>query len=301
MAVVRFRATYTLQFLPEIPEDLQLPLKIDRQEGRIVVEPREENDEYAAASVECEVDPAGLELRKGQEPLSGSDPYVGIHVPESSALSDYLGRVVDAISFVVDTPIRHSHKASDDVLIPESSDDASLLEDFQTSRVFSPLSARVSIRTFFASEITGEVFKALLGRDLGLSLYHHALMSQDPVASFREYWKLLESAFGTKGDDLVDLLSDYKPAQQLDFTEDELSFLRKLRGRASHGASRTGIEEHRNVIYETSRKLPRLKCLAEQVLLTKRTWGAPTKETERLAEINAYIDSESNPVLIRHH
>lgn len=264
------------------------------------MEPKEENDEYTTASVECEVDPGGLELRKGREPLGGGEPDVGIYVPESSALSRYVRRVVNAISFVVDTPIRHAHKLGDDVLIPESSEDESLLEDFQTSRVFRSTSGQVRVRTFSASEITGEVFETLLGRDLGLSLYRHALLSKDPVASFREYWKLLESAFRKHNDDLVDLLSDYQPAQQLDFTEDELSYLQILRGRASHAESSAGINEHRNVIDETSRKLPRLKCLAEQVLLTKQTWGAPTTEAKRLADVNAYIDPEGNPVLITH-
>ena len=110
-------------------------------------------------------------------------------------------------------------------------------------------------------------------------------------------WNVLESAFGEQGYQLLRYLVEYEPAKQLGFSSEELHSLLILRGRASHAAGREGIEEIRKVTQEASEKLPRLKCLVEQVLLTKQKWGVKSGGTDRLARLAAYTKMDGSLVL----
>jgi hypothetical protein len=186
-----------------------------------------------------------------------------------------------------------------DSLIAESSDDAQFLEDLETTQIHEELSATVSTRSFSLPSVDDVTLEALAKKELGLALYAQALLLQEPIAAYREFWKLLESAFGEKNTQLISSLSDFTPAQQLGFTIDELKELHALRGRASHAESRSGVKEHRSVFADTTRRLPRLKCLAERIVLTKKTWGVRTRDTEALASVIAYIDANDNLVLIQ--
>ena len=93
----------------------------------------------------------------------------------------------------------------------------------------------------------------------------------------------MASGFGVQGYELIRCLSTYQPAQQLGFCEQELKSLLFLRGRASHASSSAGIEEMNSVNREVAENLPRLKCLVEQLLITKKSWGFKTQATDRLA------------------
>ena len=72
-----------------------------------------------------------------------------------------------------------------------------------------------------------------------------------------------------------------------------------LRGRASHAESKSGIRELRDVITETRNALPRLKNLAEQVILTKKTWGIPTQDIERLARLTSHAGPYTGPEIVK--
>ena len=45
---------------------------------------------------------------------------------------------------------------------------------------------------------------------------------------------------------------------------------------------------------ECSQKLARLSNLAERVILTKRSWGYPTKEVEELVQLVAFVESSGS-------
>ena len=125
-----------------------------------------------------------------------------------------------------------------------------------------------------------------------MALYSQALSDQDSVAKYRDFWKVLESAFGEKNDELINLLAQYNPAIDIGFTLDELKELLILRGRSGHAESKAGIEELRFIINETREKLPRLKSLVEQVLITKKSWGLKSLGVERLAPLSAYVGQD---------
>jgi hypothetical protein len=297
---MRFRIAYTLTFLSKLPAGFQIPLQIEQ--GDITFEILEMNadDNQASAFVEGPVNRDGLQVRTGPEPLDGGQPRQGIDVPERAAFSHALSVFANVISFLTDIPIRYSRKLGGDRLIAETEEDNRLLNSFGTKQIHVSTRASVSVRSFSLPQVSPSALRLLSAKEVGLALYAQALLMQEPVAVFREFWKILESAFGAQNNQLIRHLVDFEPARQLDFTIDELNRLLVLRGRASHAVSRSGIKELRYVAAETSRALPRLKSLVEQVILTKRKWGIPTLETKRIAEIEQFIDSNGNPVFIRH-
>lgn len=296
---MRFRSIYTLQFIPRVPERLSLPIEMVVEHTHFKIYTRD-NNERINAEVESKVDPETLEIREGPEPLDGSKPSIGVHVPEAAMQSHFLRRMVHLLSFLLDTPIRHSHRLGEDVLIPESENDENRLQELPTNRIFQQILVRACPRSFNPLDLDNEKLGMLMENELGLDLYAHALLHQNALGSFREYWKTLESAFGTDGTELVNLLAEYEPAKQMRFTREELEELRILRGRSSHAQSSAGVEEHRFVLQETSRKETRLKCLVEQVILTKKTWGASTLDTKRIVRLSGFANRDGNLVIIKH-
>jgi hypothetical protein len=161
------------------------------------------------------------------------------------------------------------------------------------------LKARLSIQTAIFSTLTSETLAHLLEREVGLALYNDALSLSQPVARFREFWRVLEAAFGEDGDKLVALLSAFPPAQELGYTATELKDLLVLRGRASHAQSSAGLVEYERVNNLVSDKVERIRCLAAQVLLTKKTWGLRGLEVERLGRLRSTVQADGTPVIYR--
>lgn len=297
---MRLRRSYTLRLISPLPEGFQLPFVVE-MDGRVfeIPEISDESDDLVSAYVEGPVKASKLEVKTGPRPLSGGEPSKGIEVPEKSELNAFVQVMINVLSFLTDVPIRLSHKLGGDSLIAESEQDNELLRAMDTNQVFESLRAHPSVRSFSLPKVSYESLELLANKEVGLALYSQALVISNSVGTFREFWKVLESAFGTKNDDLVDLLTEYDPAIQLGFGEAELKQLLVMRGRASHAESSAGIDEYYLVRAETSAKSARLKCLVEQVLLTKKTWGIPTLETEPIADISGFIDAEGNIVQYR--
>ena len=181
--------------------------------------------------------------------------------------------LVDGLSFLIDRPL---NIRSDDrgKLVPENHADTELLEEVGSDEPYSATGLQVSTRTV-SLEVSTENIKALVGGPrVGIRLYADALRLSLPTSRYREFWKVLESAFGEKNKPLVRRLAKYKPAQDMGFDESELEHLRQLRGRASHAETTIPDMELDRVERECSEGLPRLQCLAERVILTKKTWRA---------------------------
>lgn len=296
---MKLRATYTLSFLANLPDGFDKHLTLDLEGKTFQLTEWNDAERRATAIIETPVNRDTLSIQTGPKPLDGSTPTIGIAVPERMDVGRFLPRVVHILSFLTDIPIRYAHKLGVDSLVAESSGDAEFLNNFETQRIHEELTATLSTRSFSLPSVDTETLEALATKERGLALYAQALLIQEPIAAYREFWKLLESAFGAKDDELICCLSDFAPAQQLGFTSDDLRQLHILRGRASHAESRSGVEEHRFVFAETTRRLPRLKCLAERVILTKKTWGIRTTDTEVLTSVTGYIDADDGMDLIK--
>lgn len=295
---MKLRLAYTLNFHSKPSLGLRIPLQFEIQEKAFRIDEFDETELRASAYVEGSVDTDSLSVKVGKEPLDGTEPMRGIEVLERRELSYFLSDMVNIVSFLLDAPIRVSHRIGFDQLIPETEEDRLKLESFGTSQVFQQTYVSLSTRSFSLSTIADDALETLYQRRVGIALYRQALLLQEPIGVFREFWKILESAFGAKGSQLIQLISSYQPATELGFTNQELQELQILRGRSSHAESRSGISEFQFVNQHVSKVLPRLKCLVEQVIVTKRTWGVPSLGTERLAEVSSYIKQDGTLVII---
>jgi len=120
------------------------------------------------------------------------------------------------------------------------------------------------------------------------------------TSQFREFWRVLESAFTQKDKTLVKSLSKYKPAKDIGFDEEELKELLVLRGRASHAETGAPDVELSRVEDLCDEKLPRLRSLVERVILTKKTWSAPSGGVRNPAPpVMSYVNKDGAVVIIQ--
>ena len=203
---------------------------------------------------------------------------------ESVLVDDFIG----AVSFLTDIPMNLSRPVQEDRFLPETKDDERVLQELGADQPYSETSVRTAIRSF-SKPVTSDSVTALLPRRVGLRLYAGAIKLTLDVAQFRELWRVLESAFRQTDADLVGSLAAYVPATEMGFDEDELKDLLVWRGRASHAQSKAGERELVAVEAECGKRLPRLKNLAERVILTKKTWGSPTGAVDELAPLSGYV------------
>jgi hypothetical protein len=202
-----------------------------------------------------------------------------------------------AISFLTTEPVSLGRVIGGDRFLPENEEDVTLLEQLGTDAAFQGISLTFSTRTF-AARITAQNIEAVLPRRTGMRIYADALRTSFDVAQFRELWRVLESAFGATSNALMELLESYPPAQHMGFDRSELRQLLVLRGRASHAQSKTGIRELTLVERACSTHLPRLRCLAQRVILTKADWGRPSRDVDELSPLRAYIGTTGELKLI---
>lgn len=195
--------------------------------------------------------------------------------------------LVSTFSFLTDLPMGLSSPHGEDYFEPEDEADEQLLRAFGTNRPCQELSVSISVRAF-DERVTEDIVKSLIPRRAGIRLYANALRSSLETAQFRAFWLVLESAFGRKDRPLVDLVAQYPPALEMEFTEQEIRELWILRGRASHAESRSGVKELALVSRMCSDSLPRLKNLVERVIVTKRTWGVPSAGIDEVLDLSGY-------------
>lgn len=233
-------------------------------------------------------------------PNGGREPIFCIRLKDDHSPEGVLAHdLISGISFLTDTPLSLSSRLDihGDKFEPESKSDREILKKFGTNRQCVTLSGQVRIRSI-TGEVTAEFLTALMPRRVGLRIYADALKSTFVVAQFRELWRVLESAFTLKGNDLVDILAEYPPVQELGFDHQEIQSLLRLRNRASHAYSRKGIEELMKVEPECAVLLPRLKNLVERVISTKKSWGYPTKGVEIVLPLSGYVEKNTGISII---
>lgn len=179
-----------------------------------------------------------------------------------------------ALSFFLEVPLR-LYTSGTSRLVAEDEADERRLTELGCNELCRDLHARSITVTSHPAVLTESQIVGVLSRAPGLRIYSDALISSVPSAQFRDYWRVLESAFGLIDEDLVAALAAYPPALELNFGKEELRSLLVLRGRASHAKSRKGLDELAEVNRQCEDTLLRLKSLAKRVILTKKSWGLP--------------------------
>lgn len=295
------RTVYTISLSGGAGEHLDLPVEVDLAEG-VGASLHHHGTGLLRLVVKRAVDRNRLEVvedsgRYRETPDGRREPVARLRIrddeaPEHVLVDDF----ISVVTFLTDVPLSLSRPIHEDQFVPETEEDREALASLGTDRPFHETGVQVHSRTFSArTDADGVV--SLLPRSVGVRLYADAVKLTLDVAQFRELWRVLESAFAASDQHLVELLSQYPPARQLEFDEVELRDLLILRGRASHAQSKVGLRELVAVERECGRKLARLKNLVERVILTKKSWGYPTLAVEELAPLDAYVGRNGQQVL----
>jgi hypothetical protein len=237
---------------PTDVEGLELPLVVPITEGAVTLEAGDAEGEYRLR-LDRRVGVEGLSLVLKSRTYQIQADGTKVEIPKIAvdelaiAGAESADDVAAVLTFLTDQAFTTYHSPDDtDELLPETPEDEALLRGFGTDEVWMPLSGTPSVRTF--REPVGAVLvQALLAKHVGVQLYADAVRNITASARFRDLWRVLESAFGLKGQALIDALAAYPPTLQVDATADELKALHQLRGRASHAESRAGIRELRRV------------------------------------------------------
>lgn len=184
--------------------------------------------------------------------------------------------VAAALTFLLDSPVRHSVRISAHRVIAETERDRQQLREWGTDQVHSETMVASMMGGSVSGRVSGADLASLLPQQVGLRIYRDALDLKLKSARFRELWKVLESAFGSSDDKLLDLLSSFAPVVDLEVDRAELKRLLVLRGRVAHAQSSNGVRELTAVEALCRGSLPRLQEIVERVILTKNSWGYPT-------------------------
>jgi hypothetical protein len=300
MTRMLLRTVYTVRSTnPHRLSDLDLPLTFTvaaSMSGTLSAH----TEETLRLALERTVDPSALELvtetrRYRILPDGSEEPAQSLRLRDDEPSEHVVALdVLSALSFLTDIPLWLSRPIDEDRFVAQTDADHAKLEAFGTDEVHNAISGRSQIRSF-GQVVLDSKFTIILSRRAGLRLYADALKLGSDVAQFREFWRVLESAFGVIDEELVVAIGNFPPAQAMEFGADELRKLLILRGRASHAASKAGVHELSRVERECSERLPRLKNLAERVIATKATWGYPTAGVDELLPLTAYIGPPGGP------
>jgi hypothetical protein len=285
---MRLRESFVVRASGKQEPEIGLPIAFELDDKE-QIELRENGDESLLLMIERPVDPLelGLEKRSGLfEALAdgGRRELPTICVPTGGNIRAI--DVTSALTFLTDIAL--SVNVAGRELLAENDEDYAALESLGTTRVHSDTTLLLNTRTF-NPVVEAKAVKALIPKTSGLRLYADAVALPTDVAKYRELWRCLESAFGMKGASLVAMLGTYGPAQELGFNRDELNELHVLRGRVSHAESQAGLEEILRVGDQASKRMPRLKCLVERVILTKQNWGDRSATVDELTPAVSWI------------
>lgn len=292
--LMRLRTVYTVSF-GHGADKLALPLHLTLRNGDFELA---KDNRGGVLTCLLPVETEGLSVDQGEAFPDGHKNPPTIIVPRDAVDERAVHDVIAALNFLSD--VRMSIAArGEKKLVAENDLDRELLGKLGTDWVHFTLHGQLSMRTFSIPNIDSDAFEKLLERRAGLHLYEEAMHLDRPVAKFRELWRVLESAFDRQDAALVDLLAQYQPALDLKFTLDELKGLLVLRGRASHAATRAGVVELRRVNHEVQQCIGRLTSLVEQVIVTKKSWGYPTRDVDRFAAMTSFVGPNNALTLFR--
>jgi hypothetical protein len=282
------RETFLVRASGKQEPEIELPIafELDRRER---IELREHEGGSLLLVIDRGIDPLELTIEKRSglfEPLPGGGrrELPTIRVPEGGNV-----RAIDVTSTLTFlTDVAFSVNVAGRELLAEGDEDRGALDALGTTRVHGDTTLLLNIRTF-NPVVDADALQALMPKTAGLRLYADAVALPADVAKYRELWRCLESAFGLKEGELVKALASYGPAQELGFDVEELRELQVLRGRLSHAESRAGLEEILRVGDQASKRVARLKCLVERVILTKQSWGSRAATVDELTQAVSWI------------
>lgn len=257
----------------------------------------EGNRSTGEASISLPVNSTQLYVKNGPESIDGLPGEKGIAAAESNEFSDIVRSIQRILTFSLEISVKFYGKPGFTEFVTESQFDEQILRYFGNLRTYTEVRASFSIRTPASLLFDNSTLEALLEREVGLAILCDALATTRPIGRYREFWRVLESAFALKNKPLVDQLSKFPPVLELGFDKSEIKEMWIIRGRASHAESSSGLQEYATVSSEVENRLERLRFLTIQVLLTKATWGQRSLGVRRLAHIRSCVRKDGIPVI----
>jgi hypothetical protein len=219
-----------------------------------------------------------------------------LEVPEAARAAVVANRVADSIAFITRTAVTVSRKSFEEELIAEDEEDAACLDGLGAQHAVSKLSGG-SPAVWTNWPLVSENISFLCTRPGAVRLYADALTMGTSAGRLRELWRVLEAAFGEQGRKLVDCLSKCEVAVEMEFSAKELWLLYRLRGRASHAESSSGIDEAVAVEREAARVVNRVQGLAEALVIRKVGWGDRTLAVHALDRPMPYVRRDGSLVM----
>lgn len=288
---MRLRESFLIRVIGNQEPEIELPITFEL-DGRERIDLRDHEAGSLLLVIDRAVDPLELTIEKKSglfepQPGGGRRELPTVRVPEGGNVRAI--DVTSALTFLTD--VAFSVNVAGRELLVEGDEDRGALDALGTTRVHNDTTLLLNTRTFDAVVDTASL-KGLMPKTAGLRLYADAVALPADVAKYRELWRCLESAFGLKEGDLVKALARYGPAQELGFDERELRELQVLRGRVSHAESKAGLKEILRVGDQASKRVARLKCLVERVILTKQNWGSRDATVHELTPAIGWITRE---------
>lgn len=291
---MRVRVEFTLSARGTIAVE-ELPLDFELNGSRVVVSARGDGPDLDLV-VDVPVDPSTVRIVTDVCEAATGSPVEMLEIGEDATATVIANRVADGVSFISRAPIFVSRKELYSELIPEDDQDAAHLDALGMSVVRGKLSAG-SPGIWMPWPLEPANIAFLNERPAATRLYADALKMGTSAGRLREFWRVLESAFGEDGGTLVGLVSSCEAARDMEFTESEFRDLYKLRGRASHAQSKSGVDEASAVEREAARVVNRLQGLAEALVVRKVHWGNRTLEMHPLSRPLPFIRSDGARVL----
>lgn len=276
----------------------ELPVIADLREGATAELARDLSGGSIDLAVEVPVDSSRLRLERATGVRSeGGEEIPMVEVLELGVAGVVARDAGDAAAFISRTPLSLFGKSDEPELMSEGEDDEQLLQRLGTRSVLRRFESRSSVASRLP--LVAQNITALSERRSGIRLYADALQMGTDSGRLRELWRVLEAAFAQQGEDLVRLVAACPAAQDLEFTQAELSTLRALRGRASHAGSRDGAEEVARVEQAAAEAVPRVQGLAEALIVRKSEWGTASVEVERSSPRYPYVRRNGTVVIFR--
>jgi hypothetical protein len=276
-------------------QELDVPLPLTVQLAEDIRATLDQSDEIPfILTLDRRVDPLALKIEAHSHvfaplPNGTKQELTAIHAPGNGNI--HAIDFTTGLTFLTDIPLGVNRLMLQSELVAEDEVDRATLDALGTRLVFEEMATHIGTRTF-GERTNPQTLEALMPKTVGLRIYADAVALNADVPKYRELWRVLESAFGLQGKELVTALALYPPAQELGFDENELKSLLTLRGQVSHAATRGGLAELLRVGGLATGRVARLKCLAERVILTKRTWGTRDREIDELAPAVSWVTAD---------
>ena len=113
---MKYRARHSFSFLSSLPEGVQIPLSLLLEDKKFEISEIDERRQYATGFIETQAESQELSLSAENKALDGTTIPARIIVPNAHDLNNTVSTIVQALSFIIDIPIREASLSGDELI-----------------------------------------------------------------------------------------------------------------------------------------------------------------------------------------